>query len=296
MINIVLFFGFVIFAFYLLFRYKKKINYYKNIIDTSHNIILIYKNDNMVDVNKMFFKYFESFNSLNSFKKNYKGICDFFVSEKGYIGDKYNDENWYKYLLENKNIDNKVKIKIDKKEYYFSVNVSKLGDKKNHISVILSDITAEENYKIMLQKNSAADIFLDLGNSKFFESKLKDEIARANRYSSPLSLIMLHIKLSSNVNNKYKNSISEKVYLEYTDLISSVLREYDTVYRLEKDKLIIILPYVNKVFVQTIAQKIKLKAEFYKKLIPATISYKTIQYSEGEKAKDVFDRLKEGSF
>lgn len=292
MIEVVFFVFLVILSVSFLVIYKKKMAYYKAIIDTSSNVVVVYDNGKMIEVNSSFFKYFNSFNSLKAFRKNYRGICDFFVKENECIYTNSDSKNWYDIVLENKQ-NSKVKIKISDKEYYFSVSASKISQNKNIISIILSDITQQENQKKHLLDANIEDIALDTINHKYYEKKVKDEIARATRYTTALSFVMFHIELNPDVNSQYKNSVKDKVYSEYINLIASTLRECDTFCRVKEDKFLLILPHVNRITVQNIAQKIELKVEFFKKSIPVNINYSTREYLVGDESKGILNILEE---
>ncbi|MDQ1337672.1 MAG: hypothetical protein QG617_639, partial [Campylobacterota bacterium] len=58
-------------------RSQKQKMYYKNIIDSSSNIVVVVDENSIVEVNKTFFKYFNKYNTLEEFKKEHKSISDF---------------------------------------------------------------------------------------------------------------------------------------------------------------------------------------------------------------------------
>ncbi|MDO9265615.1 MAG: GGDEF domain-containing protein, partial [Sulfurimonas sp.] len=121
-------------------KIEKQKMYYKNIIDSSSNIVVVVDKNSIVEVNKTFFKYFNKYNTLEEFKKEHKSISDFFVEKDGYIYKNMDGINWLEYLIKNPK-KNQVKIIYDEKEYYFTVGVSLISEEYGHYSAIFSDIT-----------------------------------------------------------------------------------------------------------------------------------------------------------
>ena len=144
---------------YLYIIVKKQKNYYKNIINTSNNIVLVNDKKSIIYANKTFFKYFSKYKTLEDFKAENTCICNFFLREEGYLDGGDIIPNYIDTLIKHPEANYKVKIKIDKKIYYFVVNASLISHKKNHYSVIFSDITQEELYKHKLKLLNIKDTF-----------------------------------------------------------------------------------------------------------------------------------------
>ena len=69
----------VIFGNFIYYRNKKQKMYYKNIIDSSSNIVMVVDAQNIVDTNKTFFSYFNHYSTIEEFQKEHRSISDFFV-------------------------------------------------------------------------------------------------------------------------------------------------------------------------------------------------------------------------
>ena len=135
-------------------------NYAKNILNSRKNLIVVTKNRETKDVNKAFLDFF-GFKSLKDFKKKHKCICELFVKENGYLSGK----DWLNKLLNNPDIQYKIKIKKDNKEYIFKVEAVRFSGK---VIITLTDITQlikqEEELKevndLFSQYKKAVDEFL----------------------------------------------------------------------------------------------------------------------------------------
>ncbi len=281
--------GIVNIAMFYLMR-KQKI-YYKNIINSAENIVLINDKKNILDVNRIFFKYFDSYNSLVEFKDEHECICDYFVEEEGYIKTDMDGVGWVDYLVANNSQTNKVKVNIFNKEYYFSVSASMLSDETNHCSIVFSDITDQENYKKELEHLSITDTLTGIGNRRSFHQKIKEEIQRSKRYEHNLSIIMFDIDHFKKVNDTHGHNVGDEVLKEYSKLISSHIRDCDVFCRIGGEEFIVLLPHVTLSEARIIAEKLRVEVESCKKVIPITMSFGVVEYIKGEEVEFIFKRV-----
>ena len=270
------------------FILKKQKAYYKNIIDSSHNIILVNDKKNIVDANKTFFEYFSKYKTLEEFRAENACICNFFVNEEGYLEKSGAAYSWLDTVLEHPEANHKVKIKINDKIYYFAVNASLISEEQNHYSVIFSDITQEEVYKKELEEFSVKDTLTNVYNRRYYEEQMEKEMKNAKRYNYDLSLIMFDIDFFKKVNDTYGHSVGDEVLIHLSELIHSSLREGDSFCRIGGEEFIIILPHTQKEDAAKIAEKLRVMVEKDKKVLPVTISLGVTQYIIGE-MKDYLD-------
>jgi diguanylate cyclase (GGDEF)-like protein len=280
----------------LFFANRKQKIYYKNIINTASNIVVLNDGKKILDVNRAFFRYFDKYNTIEEFKEQHQCICDFFVAENGYIDKVVEGKNWVDYLLENKNKNSKVKIRFFEKEYYFSISASMNSVEKNHYSVVLSDMTQEENYKKELEILSITDALTGIGNRRYFHQKIQEEMKRSLRYNNVLSLVMFDIDYFKQVNDKYGHDTGDRVLIEYTKMIAGTLRETDIFCRIGGEEFVIILPHANKESAQKIAEQLRIDVETSKIILPLTMSFGVIEYEKGEELEFVFKRADEALY
>ncbi|MCW9025959.1 MAG: diguanylate cyclase, partial [Thiovulaceae bacterium] len=277
-----------IILFYLM---RKQKVYYKNIIDSSKNIMMVNDGKQIIDASKMFFTYFNKYNSIEEFKLEHECICDFFVEEDEYLGQSIDGLYWINYIIKNNNQTNKVKLKYENNVYYFSLNAVLISKEDNYYSVVLSDITNEETYRHELEEITITDSLTGIGNRRHFHNKINDEIYNCIRYKHPLSLIMLDIDYFKHINDEYGHIIGDEVLMEYTKFISSHLRESDVFCRIGGEEFIILLPYTKKKDAEKIAEKLRVNVEEYKKVVPITISFGVSQYIENEDVNSILKRV-----
>ena len=275
----------------LFFANRRQKKYFHSIIDSATNIVLINNRKSILDVNRIFFKYFDKYKTLEEFLSENKSICDFFVNEDGYIQADKDGNKWIDYLIENKSKIHKMKVNIFGKIYYFSASASKVLKEKDHYSIVLADITEQENYKKELEHLIITDSLTGIGNRRYFHQKIEEEIQHAQRYKHSFSLIMLDIDFFKQVNDKYGHSVGDEVLIEYTKLISSLLRKGDIFSRFGGEEFMIILPYASKNQAQKIAEKLRTEIELSQKIIPITMSFGVVEYVAGEDSEFILKRV-----
>jgi diguanylate cyclase (GGDEF)-like protein len=273
--------------FYFSARDKK---YYKKIMDTSRNIIIVRDKNGIKEVNDTFFKYFNMYNSLNEFKSKNGSISEFFVQENGYLKEEYKGIGWIDFILQNKDQDHKIKLKIAQKEYYLSASASVVSEDKEYTAIILSDISEEEKYKNELEFLSCTDFLTGIRNRRHFQQSIEEESKRAKRYASPLSMVIFDIDYFKQVNDEYGHNVGDEVLIEYTKLVDSVLRANDIFCRIGGEEFIILLPNTKRDDAALIAEKLRQMIESSKKIIPITMSFGVVEYIKGEETEAIFKR------
>ena len=275
----------------LFFANRRQKEYFHNIINSSTNIVIVSDSKNILDANKVFFKYFSRYKTLQEFKENHKSISEFFVVEDEYLKVLTNGVNWVKYVVQNPKDVHKIKLDIFGKTHCFSIGAAKLFSTREQYSIILSDITEQEIYKKELELLSTTDELTKTGNRRYFERKLKDEISRARRYNYSFSLIMFDIDHFKIVNDKHGHAIGDEVLIEYSKLVNSHLREADVFCRVGGEEFMIILPYTPKHDAKEIAQKLRIVIEAYKKVVPITMSFGVVEFEKSDDFEAIYKRV-----
>ncbi|MBS4067011.1 MAG: diguanylate cyclase [Sulfurimonas sp. RIFOXYD12_FULL_36_11] len=276
-------------------RNKKQKMYYKNIIDSSSNIVIVLDKNSIIDVNKKFFEYFYNYTTLEGFKKEHKSISDFFVKEDGYVCEDADGSDWIECLIKNPH-KNQIKIRYDSKEYYFSAGVSLISEQDEHYSAIFADITKEKIYQQELEYINVTDTLTKIGNRYYYNQQIKKEVANSNRYSYPLSLVIFDIDYFKKINDEHGHDIGDKILIEYAEFISSHLREGDVFCRIGGEEFTIILPHTNKENAYYIIDKMRGKIEAYKEIVPVTMSFGVAEYVKDESLELFFKRADEALY
>jgi diguanylate cyclase (GGDEF)-like protein len=269
----------------------KQKRYYKKILDTASNIVLVNDKKEIVDANKTLFKYFPKYKNIEEFRAKNSCICDFFVNEEGYLYKGKDEASWIDYILKNQDKTHKVKMKIDDKIYYFMIYVSLITKDPEHYSVIFSDITEQEIYKKELENLSLHDPLTHIGNRRKYQQKLDNEMARACRYKTPFSIISFDLDHFKKVNDTHGHMVGDAVLVEYTGLVNSLLRGVDEVFRVGGEEFIIITPNTNREAAQILAEKLRKAIEDHHKIVHITASFGVTEYKICEDEESFLKRV-----
>jgi len=106
------------------------------------------------------------------------------------------------------------------------------------ISTCLSNVEAHEK----LRMAASRDHLTGLLNRRVMESALDREYKRAERYETPLSLILLDLDDFKAVNDRYGHDTGDEVLKYVARVFTDLSRETDIVARFAGDEFIIILP------------------------------------------------------
>jgi two-component system cell cycle response regulator len=93
-----------------------------------------------------------------------------------------------------------------------------------------------------LEKLAITDALTGLYNSRHFFSQIKTEIKRYNRYSRPLSLLIIDIDFFKEYNDTWGHLEGDKVLMGIGNTINGCMRSMDTAYRYGGEEFAIILP------------------------------------------------------
>jgi len=286
---VVAFFALINVILYYLMKQQKV--YYKNIIDSSNNIVIINDKEKILEANRTFFRYFTHYKTIEEFLQKHTCICNFFVTQEGYLSKEDLTYKWIDTVLETPEKLHKAKMDIDGKTYFFMVCASLIATKPDHYSVIFSDITKEEMYKEKLKNLTIKDPLTNLYNRRFYEVNIEKEIQNARRYGYPLSLIMFDIDFFKKVNDVHGHSIGDEILIHHSKIIYNAVRKNDFVCRVGGEEFIIILPHTTDKEALKIAEKLRMKIEKDSTVIPITMSFGVTQHISGETKDHFYKRV-----
>jgi diguanylate cyclase (GGDEF)-like protein len=129
----------------------------------------------------------------------------------------------------------------------------------------LADFTAMalENAGLFaeLQRSAITDSLTGAYNTRFFNEVLGRETARADRYTTPLSLLMIDIDAFKLVNDTFGHIVGNKVLTEIAGTLKQTVRNTDFVFRCGGDEFGIVLPGTSLEGGMHVAQKILQRVE-----------------------------------
>ncbi len=123
----------------------------------------------------------------------------------------------------------------------------------------LANELKEENRQ--LKELIGTDGLTGLYNHNYFQEKLQDELARAQRHINIVSLIMIDIDNFKNINDTYGHLIGDEMLRSVAGLIWESSRNIDTVARYGGDEFSVILPETGLKGAVIFAERVRKKIE-----------------------------------
>ena len=122
---------------------------------------------------------------------------------------------------------------------------------------------AIENARLFteLQRTAITDPLTGLYNTRFFHELLSRETARADRFSVPLSLLMIDLDSFKHVNDTYGHVVGNKVLTALVQILDQSVRNTDFVFRCGGDEFGVVLPGTDLMGAVLVAEKIRSRVE-----------------------------------
>ncbi len=153
----------------------------------------------------------------------------------------------------------------------------------------------EANEKLL--KLSVTDDRTNLLNDRYLRRRLVEEFKRAQRYGTPMSVIMLDLDHFKQINDKYGHDCGDQVLREFGTLVTENAREIDIVGRFGGEEFLVILPNTDGIRAAIVAERVRKAAEErvykYKEfLIRITVSAGIASFPANREARTEAELLK----
>lgn len=106
---------------------------------------------------------------------------------------------------------------------------------------LFSDITKKKEFEELIWREANFDLLTGLPNRRMFLNKLEEEIKKAKRLVSPLTLMFIDLDRFKEVNDTLGHDTGDLLLKEAAKRIQSCVRESDTVARMGGDEFTVIL-------------------------------------------------------
>lgn len=269
-------------------------SYYRNLLDSASEIIFVSDHQRIIEANQRFFEFYSKFDDINQFLQKHKCVCDTFIEAPGFLQPEMDGQYWLDYVLSTADIKHKAQIKKDGEVHYFEVKVAQIDTyEKPLYSVIMHDITEEELYRQQLEVLSETDSLTGVSNRLVFNRTLIQEIQRAHRYHSELSLLVFDIDHFKQVNDTFGHDVGDQVLVCLAERVGELLRETDVLCRIGGEEFTVIMPETNVEQAQQTAERLRVAVENLPEdslPAPLTVSFGVAHMTRWDSDKTLFRR------
>ena len=116
---------------------------------------------------------------------------------------------------------------------------------REHVLMTSEDITELYDAMELIKKQAITDELTQLWNRKAYNTRLGNAVARYQRYHVVFSLLLFDIDHFKFINDSYGHLIGDKVLVNVSHIVSSLLRKNDYFFRLGGDEFVLILSNTN---------------------------------------------------
>lgn len=138
------------------------------------------------------------------------------------------------------------------------------------IGLVITGITSMlvviiiRNYNQQLEQLATHDQLTGLLNRRTFNILLKQSLASAKRYRTPLSLLFIDVDDFKSINDQYGHSVGDEVLQKMATAMAFEMRQDDAIARWGGEEFIVMFPNTNHDQAKVAAKRIKAAAESIK--------------------------------
>ncbi len=118
-----------------------------------------------------------------------------------------------------------------------------------------------------LYQEAITDGLTGLFHHKYFQFRIKEELARSHRYHFPLAVIMLDIDFFKKINDRHGHQIGDQVLVELASVVRKNIRLFDVFARYGGEEFALLLPSMGEESMQQHYKKVSAVADRLKKEI-----------------------------
>ncbi len=149
-----------------------------------------------------------------------------------------------------------------------------------------------------LERQNRTDRLTSAYNRSHISQELGKEMARSDRYKTPLSMIFFDIDHFRKINDSLGNPAGDSVLMELADLVKDNIRRTDTLARWGGEEFAILAPGIDLTHGRMFAEKLRTMIEAYRFSIneKITCSFGVSFYKSPEKREDFVQRTDSALF
>ena len=108
-----------------------------------------------------------------------------------------------------------------------------------------------------LRHQAMTDPLTGLGNRRWLGERAAQDLARADRQSEPVSIILFDLDRFKAINDTHGHDVGDKVLVAAGEVIRNCIRTYDLAARIGGEEFSIVLPRTGRIEATTIAERLR---------------------------------------
>lgn len=213
----------------------------ENLIDSQDNIVILTNGKEITFANKQFLK-FLNYKNLESFKKDYRCICELFVHNDRFfhLGKIDESQNWIEeiqHLPDSQRVISLMDTHLELRA--FSVNLNTFD--KEILIVSFTDISQTMINQIELENKTTHDKLTGAYNREYFEQTYKLLIHEYTESNHLFGLALLDIDHFKIVNDTHGHDVGDYVLKHFVDVVQKSSRADDIFIRWGGEEFIMIV-------------------------------------------------------
>jgi diguanylate cyclase (GGDEF)-like protein/PAS domain S-box-containing protein len=128
---------------------------------------------------------------------------------------------------------------------------------KNAHDALAAANQALQEVNVELSWLAKTDPLTGIWNRRYFQEVANDEIAKAQRYNQPLSMVMFDIDHFKSVNDQYGHKAGDRVLVELCQRVERNLRATDRLARWGGEEFVVLLPHCGAAEALALAEKLR---------------------------------------
>jgi diguanylate cyclase (GGDEF)-like protein len=126
-----------------------------------------------------------------------------------------------------------------------------------HLSAVIAICLETAINREQLRRLGLTDALTSVGNRRYFDQRLQEEMARAQRAASPLGCLLIDIDHFKNINDRHGHAAGDVVLQTIAQRIRSELRGADVVARIGGEEFAVLLPQAEASRAVEVAERIR---------------------------------------
>jgi diguanylate cyclase (GGDEF)-like protein/PAS domain S-box-containing protein len=158
---------------------------------------------------------------------------------------------------------------------------------------IVRDATERMQKEERLKQLATTDTLTGISNRRHFDEVLANEINRAARYSTPLSLILFDIDHFKRINDTCGHHAGDRVLIQFALIVGGAIRAIDLFARWGGEEFAILMPNCDLNAGRLLAEKLRmlLEKQHFADVGQVSCSFGVVEYSAGDDVGGLMKRV-----